>query len=578
LLLKVKTSFASTGRFDEGYSEDALGYFLIIIALVIIAVWALSLLRDIREFNARQSFRHKDGGGLLALPKLDSSVGEVYHIFTSHSQQDAGDQVAHIKKELEKFVSTVIIFTDVASGRLERALTEKSALYSAIKQSSCFLVFLTKSYFTRKWCIKELQEAIARGKHIVFILDTDGRHGGMSLVQMVDYASTQRERAAADARTNASNLYNQAKLDGDAECEKLCDWVASHLGIGGRDGDRLVIQGFEYEMDYRTREVQQVPQRDFSVVPWYRYAEWKVVALQVSMQHVLAVPSWGFSLQRRKLALPVARAKLPALQDGRYHVALSGRHAASASLEQKLHALSPHIRVHRPADGQALTPEALASCACFLLVNNPDSSTGKMSQLVSDPGYQADVRMAIDTEGMRLLLLHECTTEIATTQGELWAMVEQGSAAFEARHISAIFNPIAIYCQPTLLRAASARSTLFDRSTLQQLERAIAAAQQHSAARWVAEARKCLRSCTRVRGSSSSSSTVSESREEPSAHWTVGSTNPLHGGGVLGAEVIGHGDKQTGSGIVGDACPTRDSSKVQACNDETHQQVMELVL
>ena len=594
LLLKVKTSFASTGRFDEGYSEDALGYFLIMIALVIIAVWALSLLHDIRKFNARQSFRHKDGGGLLALPKLDSSVDEVYHVIISHSQQDGGDQVAHIKKELEKFVSTAVIFTDVASGRIERALTAKSALYSAIKQSSCFLVFLTKTYFTRKWCIKELQEAIARGKHAVIVCDTDLRHGGMPLKQMVAYAKEQRQRAKADEELGASNLHNQATIDGDAECEQLLDWVESHLSVS-KDGGRLVIQGFEYEVDRRTHEVQQVPQRDIPVVPWYRYAEWKLIALQMSVQHVLAVPSWGVPAQKRKLALPVARTKLRPPPSGCFHVALSGRHVASARLEQKLLALSPHIRVCRPADhkgGQALAPEVLESCSCFLLVNNPDSAASKMSQLVSDPGYQADVRAAIDL-GLPLVLLHECTTEIAATQGELWAMVEQGSAAFEARHVSAIFNPIAIYCQPTLLRAASARNTLFDHSTLVQLERAIAAAQHHSVWRWVAEARRRLQGCTRVCGSgisvvttasSSSSSSSSSSdqgkknkgkrRDKSSSSSTWGAVNPLHDGRTLGAEATGYDDEQVGGSVVGVATPARDewrASTVQTCKGETDQ-------
>jgi hypothetical protein len=490
LLLKVKTSFASTGRFSDGYSEDALGYFLIVIALAIIVAWTLSLLHDVREFNTRQSFRCRVDGGMLALPKLkmedDGEEGEKHHAFVSHSQQDAGDQVAGLKKELEKFVSTMVIFTDVASGRTERALTEKSALYRAIKQSACVLVFLTKTYFTRKWCIKELQEAIARGKHIVFIIDNDTRHGGMGIREMVEYALGQRERAAADARIHASNLHNQATLDGDAECEELLAWVVSHIKVGGENGDRLIVLAFEYEMDRHTHEVLDIEQHDFPVVPWYRYAEWKVVALQMIVQHMLAVPSWGISEQKRELTLPVPRKKLPALQSGYFHVALSARHTASACLEQKLRTLAPNIRVYRPADGQAFTPEGLAKCSCFLLANNPDTEEkGTMSQLVNDAGYQEDVRMAIDTAGLRLLLLHECTTEIVATQAVLWAMVEQGAGAFKARHVSAIFNPIAIYCQPTLLRAESS-NTPFDDSTLVQLERAITAAQPHSARRWFA--------------------------------------------------------------------------------------------
>ena len=123
---------------------------------------------------------------------------ERYHIFISHSQQDGGDQVGHIKKELEKYVETINIFTDVAAGRVERALSAKTELYTAIERSSVFLVFLSKTYFTRKWCVKEFQEAIATGKHIVIVLDTDTRHGGMSLDAFVEYSTKQRDRADAD--------------------------------------------------------------------------------------------------------------------------------------------------------------------------------------------------------------------------------------------------------------------------------------------------------------------------------------------------------------------------------------------
>eukprot|EP00937_MAST-01D_sp_MAST-1D-sp2_P008078 g8078.t1 len=171
LLLKVETAFVSIGRFQSGYSENTLGYFLICIASVVFVMWCFSLVHDIRVFNTRQSFRHEKNGALLVLPKLkqkqkqaiartgkkekaggerDRQDDSRYHAFMSHSQQDGGDQVAHMKKELEKFVGTIRIFTDIAVGRVEHAHTAKSDLGSAIKQSEVFLVFLTKTYFTRK--------------------------------------------------------------------------------------------------------------------------------------------------------------------------------------------------------------------------------------------------------------------------------------------------------------------------------------------------------------------------------------------------------------------------------------------
>ena len=145
----METAFQPTGRFETGYTPDTLGYFLISISIAVLIVWLWSLLHDIRVFNSDDSFRHKNDGTLLVLPKL-SPPSELYHAFISHSQQDGGDQVAHIKKELEKFVDTMEIFTDVAAGRHEHALTAKTQLYSAIDSSATFVIFLTKTFFTRK--------------------------------------------------------------------------------------------------------------------------------------------------------------------------------------------------------------------------------------------------------------------------------------------------------------------------------------------------------------------------------------------------------------------------------------------
>ena len=122
---------------------------MIFTSIAVLLTWLASLVRDMRAFNACESFRHQRDGTLLVLPKL-SPPSELYHAFISHSQQDGGDQVAHIKKELEKYIDTIEIFTDVAAGRHERALTAKTQLFGAIDSSATFVVFLTKTFFTRK--------------------------------------------------------------------------------------------------------------------------------------------------------------------------------------------------------------------------------------------------------------------------------------------------------------------------------------------------------------------------------------------------------------------------------------------
>ena len=65
LLLKVRTSFQSTGRFVQGYSETTLGILLIFIVMVVLVVWFVALVHDIREFNNRKSLRYKSRGEVL---------------------------------------------------------------------------------------------------------------------------------------------------------------------------------------------------------------------------------------------------------------------------------------------------------------------------------------------------------------------------------------------------------------------------------------------------------------------------------------------------------------------------------
>jgi hypothetical protein len=208
-----------------------LGYWLVAVSVLMITAAVVALVLDIRRFNKQQSFRMHDSGHLLTMPVLGGK-NTVYHAFMSHSQQDGGDQVAQIKKELEKYTTgTIRIFTDVAAGFAERALTKKTDLYGAIDASVVFLVFLTRTYFTRKWCVIEFRDAIAKGKKIVLALDRDTRHGGMQggIKEFVEYSCTQASRTQEDEKTGASNLWNQAKASGDSTLKSLGMWVAKHV-------------------------------------------------------------------------------------------------------------------------------------------------------------------------------------------------------------------------------------------------------------------------------------------------------------------------------------------------------------
>ena len=70
-----------------------------------------------------------------------------------------------------------------------------------------------------------------------------------------------------------------------------------------------------------------VPERCYSVIPWYRYAEFKQVSLQIMMEQFLEVPEWDLPAKRRSLKLRVPRVKLTPSRG--HHVCLSAFDSAS---------------------------------------------------------------------------------------------------------------------------------------------------------------------------------------------------------------------------------------------------------
>ena len=49
-----------------------------------------------------------------------------------------------------------------------------------VRESACFLMFLSDGYMEREWCQKEITWALDMGKKFVIVYEIDKRHGGMS--------------------------------------------------------------------------------------------------------------------------------------------------------------------------------------------------------------------------------------------------------------------------------------------------------------------------------------------------------------------------------------------------------------
>jgi hypothetical protein len=273
----------------------------------------------------------------------------------------------------------------------------------------------------------------------------------MSLRQLVAYAHTQQERADLDEKHGVSNLYNEGKAHQDDECAQLCSWVASHVHVG-EDGNSLTIS--EYEVGGK-----KVPTNTYACVPWFRYAQFKKVAVQIVTANMLHSPDWNFTEKERSLVLPRPKPRLP---QQRVHACMSAHDVCSRVFLQKqdmLDAKEPRVNV------MTLEEDArdITAASIMIIIMSGDN-------LVASEAYQTDIRAAIDA-GKTLLLVLDTDTRIEEVRSSLRA---QASGVFSSYHIQRLFDPIAMYAMPTLFDEEH-RVTLFDEATLWQVAQKVTA-------------------------------------------------------------------------------------------------------
>ena len=128
----------------QGYDRDALAVALVTLVCVGFAVFGWLVRADIIAAQHDERMRYSDGS-LVWFPKSKN-----HHAFLSHSKQDAGDQIAHIKKELETHCSTIEIFTDGIAGRKELGLGTKGSFEDIVGSTGLMVCFMSKTYFTQK--------------------------------------------------------------------------------------------------------------------------------------------------------------------------------------------------------------------------------------------------------------------------------------------------------------------------------------------------------------------------------------------------------------------------------------------
>mmetsp|Transcript_900 Transcript_900/g.3340 ORF Transcript_900/g.3340 Transcript_900/m.3340 type:complete len:386 (+) Transcript_900:368-1525(+) len=129
-------------------------------------VWAVSwicvlvLVRSLKSHVQRGELSH-----------LLWSSGSKHHFFLSHYQYNGGDQVHNIHAELTQRGCKV--WWDMRS---DGELSDLS-MKQGVKETMCFVLFLTKEALTRTFVQMEVREAVRLGKPILLLRETDERHG-----------------------------------------------------------------------------------------------------------------------------------------------------------------------------------------------------------------------------------------------------------------------------------------------------------------------------------------------------------------------------------------------------------------
>ena len=89
-----------------------------------------------------------------------------------------GDRAATIKAMMTLMLPECKVFLDVDN------LKSIALLETYIAESDVILIFLTRSYITSANCMRELVAAVAQGKKIVVVAETDFHKGALTKVQL----------------------------------------------------------------------------------------------------------------------------------------------------------------------------------------------------------------------------------------------------------------------------------------------------------------------------------------------------------------------------------------------------------
>ena len=111
------------------------------------------------------------------VPTLSLGKGLKFHIFLSHTWATGQDQVAVMKRSLQRLLPGSAIFLDVDD------LEDISALELYVAQSQLIMMFLSRGYFASRNCLREIRASLAQRKPFLLVHETDPNKGGLTLAE-----------------------------------------------------------------------------------------------------------------------------------------------------------------------------------------------------------------------------------------------------------------------------------------------------------------------------------------------------------------------------------------------------------
>lgn len=172
--------------------SDSFAYLLLGSCMLLLSiVGGASALQYINDKNTGLIRDHATG----AVPVLSLRLGEKWHLFLSHIWTSGQDQVAVMKRQLQLMCPGISVFLDVDD------LEDIGALEAYVDATATMMLFLSKSYFLSRNCLREVDATVTKQKHTVLVHEGDETHGGLTL-EAVKLECPERLRAAVFSPAN----------------------------------------------------------------------------------------------------------------------------------------------------------------------------------------------------------------------------------------------------------------------------------------------------------------------------------------------------------------------------------------